>query len=291
MCSEPLNCLIGAGETEIDVDSPIEWIEGFDLLQKQATYVPLQSVRLDRSVNSRYWQSSDGLASGNNLGEAILHGLLERVERDSETLAKLERPATWARRCIDPAIFADPVVDALVGRIQEAGFVVRLFDIGSDIGIPCFAALLAPATSGIKEFRYIDVANGSGAHPVPARAAIRAITEAAQSRLTLISGARDDIAPDTYGSELPAHIVNDLLTKPNLHRPVLRPKHHPGGLLPTVLGQLTDAGIRSAISVHLNPENRDFAVAKILVPQLENPAGARKHRFGMRAVIKMLACT
>ncbi|ASR09552.1 hypothetical protein CHY08_00005 [Rhizobium leguminosarum bv. viciae] len=43
--------------------------------------------------------------------------------------------------------------------------------------------------------RLVEVTGGTGAHPSPVRAAIRAVTEAVQSRMTYISGARDDISP------------------------------------------------------------------------------------------------
>ncbi|MGO8078030.1 YcaO-like family protein, partial [Rhizobium leguminosarum] len=39
---------------------------------------------------------------------------------------------------------------------------------------------------------------GFGCHPDPVRAALRAITEAAQSRLTSIAGSRDDFSPRIY---------------------------------------------------------------------------------------------
>ncbi|MGO8389042.1 YcaO-like family protein, partial [Rhizobium johnstonii] len=46
--------------------------------------------------------------------------------------------------------------------------------------------------------RWSHVCGGCGCHPDPVRAALRAITEAAQSRLTAIAGSRDDFSPRIY---------------------------------------------------------------------------------------------
>jgi ribosomal protein S12 methylthiotransferase accessory factor len=47
-------------------------------------------------------------------------------------------------------------------------------------------------------FRPLFAAVGSGCHPVREIALLRALTEAAQSRLTAISGSRDDMPRDQY---------------------------------------------------------------------------------------------
>ena len=79
-------------------------------------------------------------------------------------------------------------------QIATCGLQLRLFDMTSDIAVPCYATTLADAgILNARQPRYHDVTIGHGAHPVARRAAIRAVTEAAQSRLTYISGARDDV--------------------------------------------------------------------------------------------------
>ena len=60
---------------------------------------------------SRYWQSSDGLASGNVLLEAVVHGLLERVERDADaSCGSFCSDADVLERCVDPAALEDEAV-------------------------------------------------------------------------------------------------------------------------------------------------------------------------------------
>jgi ribosomal protein S12 methylthiotransferase accessory factor len=73
-----------------------------------------------------------------------------------------------------------------VARIREAGMKLALWDVTWEVGIPtALVDLVAPDIP--------NVWRGSGCHPDPAVALSRALTEAAQSRLTYISGARDDL--------------------------------------------------------------------------------------------------
>ncbi|KXF75819.1 hypothetical protein ATN84_17825 [Paramesorhizobium deserti] len=292
MRAEPLICLTAAGHQDLGDGEETSWVQGRELISGGEVWVPLDAALLDRTVeNCRYWQSSDGLASGNTLDEAIFHGVLERIERDAETLWKVTSPTGRLACCIDPRSLADPVVDDLCARIEDAGLLIQLFDITSDIGIPCFVAIVGPrAAAGAAPCRFVDVAQGNGAHPHPVRAAIRAITEAAQSRLTFISGARDDIFPETFLRPLPEETRRLLEGEP---KPMdVKREAATGGLeqlLAHVLGRLQSAGITSAIALPLTRGEHPFAVCKIFIPELENPDGKRRRRFGPRAISRSLS--
>ncbi|WP_234709146.1 YcaO-like family protein [Rhizobium rhizogenes] len=289
--ADPLLPLVAKAQADIDDDEEIAWAEGYDLIAGRPAWLPFNAVTLDRTIRDpRFWQSSDGLASGNNLTEAILHGLLERIERDAEVLWEISEPKLRMAACIDPASFADPVLDGLVAKITSADLSLRLFDVTSDIGIPVIVALLGPAEiNQARRVRYLDVTIGSGAHPSPVRAAIRAVTEAAQSRLTFISGARDDIRPDNFSRELPEGIRRCFDAEPkSTARPDEDLPRSAEALLHLTVERLRQAGINSAIAVSLGDPLLPFAVAKLVVPQLENPAGDRKRRFGYRAISKTL---
>lgn len=283
--------LIAAGQADLQDDETIDWLRGFDLLDGATTWVPREAAILDRTiVGCRYWQSSDGLASGNTETEAILHGLLERIERDAETLWRMLPLSGKHRGCIDPGSFEDPVLDELAERIAAAGLDLRLFDMTSDVGIPCYAATLAE--TGIlsaRQPRYHDVTIGHGAHPVARRAAIRAVTEAAQSRLTYISGARDDVFPETFTRDLPEETRGLFAAAPQ-RRSLAAPDAPTGpkALLDDVMWRLETAGIRTVVVVPLMEGVAPFSVVKVIVPALENPDGLRKHRFGERALARAL---
>ncbi|MGY5809618.1 YcaO-like family protein [Rhizobium sp. LEGMi198b] len=289
--ADPLPSLIGRGQADIADDEEIAWVEGHDLITGRNAWIPFEAVTLDRTPRkSRFWQCSDGLASGNVLTEAILHGLLERIERDAKVLWDISEPALRMDTCIDPTSLADPVMDALIRKVEAADLTLKLFDVTSDVRIPAFAAFLGPVEiARAKHVRYLDVTMGSGAHPSSVRAAIRAVTEAAQSRLTFISGARDDIHPEDFTRELPDSIRRCFSAVP---KPAARPNevltHGAEALLHLTIDRLRQAGINSAIALSLGDASLPFAVAKLVVPQLENPAGDRKRRFGYRAISKTL---
>lgn len=288
LSSHPLNGLILAGQNILGDDEPFGWIKGHDIITECDTWVPHEAVRLDDTRRNRFWQSSDGLASGNNLAEATFHGLLERIERDAEILWQFASEEERRRNCVDVASFQDPIVDRLAFLVRDAGFRLQVFNRTSDIGIACFEAFLAPYSLPNAPLRYLDMTHGAGAHPNPVRAAIRAITEAAQSRLTHISGARDDINPEAFSRALPAHLQALLFIEP---QPIIVERGYGGTIADMqgiVISKLKKVGIDAAIVIDMNPDEPEFSVAKVLVPGLENPDGRRRQRIGSRAMKKIL---
>lgn len=282
-----LPSLIALGQPDLEPDESIEWIAGLDLFTGNEIFVPLDAARLDRTIaENRFWQTSDGLASGNVFEEAALHGLLERIERDAEVLWRIASFERRMTRCVVPGSLNDPVLNDLMDKIKQAELAVRVFDVTSDVGIPCFSALLAPSDIlTMKAPRFVDVTSGQGCHPSAMRAMIRAITEAAQSRLTYISGARDDVFPETFERPLPQAIQHCFRAIPE--PVVIKPADvsgDPQELLCQVLQQLKMAGISTAVAVRLSADDLPFSVVKVFVPDLENPDGERKRRFGPRAL-------
>ncbi|WP_132588086.1 YcaO-like family protein [Rhizobium sp. BK068] len=284
---DTLSCLIGHQEEDIRPDEQIDWARGRELLTDREIYVPFEAALLDRTRRNRFWMSSDGLASGNTQEEAILHGVLERIERDTYCLWQIGSEEDRLERCIDPLGFSDPVVDELVRKIEAAGLAVRLFDMTSDIAVPCFTAILGPAKRGKENIRFVEVTGGSGAHLSPLRAAIRAMTEAVQSRVTYISGARDDLSPKAFEWPVPAETLRALDAMPVARtRNVPSQRHGVRSRLAQVLDALRDRQITSVIALPLSDPRLPFHVVKIFAPNLENPEGARARRFGARAVAK-----
>jgi len=168
--------------------TPQDWILARGVSSGRTVPVPVDTVRLSIDPLTE-WQprglrvSSNGLASGNSADEATLHAVYEAVERD--ILRGLLDPA--CRTTIDTATVDDPVCRELIDRINGSGVFLEVFSVTSRLPVPCFAAFVwsedFPVLSG-----------GSGAHSSVGVAMSRAITEAVQSRLTAISGARDDLA-------------------------------------------------------------------------------------------------
>jgi len=282
--------LLMRGADEAGPDETDYWLEGFDLLKRKPVFVPRELVSLDFTSARRsfhYCQSTDGLASGNCLLEAVIHGLCERVERDATELWRFQRDAGVQERCVDPAVFADDGIDWLAERITAANFVLRLFNMTSDIGLPVFMATISPATQH-GTYLHFDLAAGYGCHLSPRVAAMRAITEAAQTRITNISGARDDFDPSEYHQRLAPDLSVYIHATPADHWRFEEPEPHLRANLETYLEPLRRRGITSVVAVPLGGEEYGMSVCRVLVNELESPAGTRKHRFGGRALNAML---
>lgn len=283
----PLVELLRVGASPPAPDEPIDWIEGFDLIEAAAVWVPLEAIQLcEGAAKARYWQSTDGLASGNVLWEAAFHGLCERIERDALTLWSFAGDAEVGRRCRDPGDYDDRELAALVAKIEAAGLRLRLFDISTDVAIPvCFATISPPLeASDPARWRHFDLQSGSGCHPDPARAAIRAVTEAAQSRLTAISGARDDFDPDDYRARIALDLRPLVSAEPSAGPRSADAWVEPADYIDHITSRLRAVGVASAVVVPIETGERGFAVAKTLVPDLETVPGARRFPLGARAL-------
>ena len=293
--AELLPDLIARGQNIPAPDEEVEWLAGYDIVQQQTAWLPLAALTIgqthDGRAPPRYWSSTDGLASGNLLIEAALHGVLERIERDAAALWRLRSPTYVARRCISPASLGDAALSALTSRVEQAGFELRLFDMTTDIGVPAFfcviAANMARSPHAWKRF---DLVSGSGCHPDPARAAVRALTEAAQSRATIISGARDDFLPSLYEAPLPPDLLAYVNAKASKAPPVPQTGKFdgPAKLLGWVAERLEACGLGRVIVAPLSNPSEDYAVVKVVIPGLEHPSGARRIAAGTRALRLML---
>ena len=287
----PLVELLRVGAEPPAADEPVDWIEGFDLIAAAPAWIPLEAARLGPdAAEARYWQSTDGLASGNTLWEAAFHGLCERIERDALMLWTLASDDEIERRRRDPLDLLDPMLAGLAAKIEAAGLDLRLFDISTDVAIPVwFATISPPPDSDLSRWRHFDLQSGSGCHPDPARAAIRAVTEAAQSRLTAISAARDDFDPGDYRAQLTLDLTTYVRTA--AARRTARPTSpiDPADYLPLMASRLTAAGVGSAVLAPLENGARGFAVVKAVVGDLETVPGARRFPLGRRALAAKFA--
>ncbi len=188
--------------SRFDPDFRTLWIEGLDLLgEGEAIWLPYEMVHTDYrlplpSGSGCFPLSSNGLASGNDWHEAVCHGLCEVIERDALTLWEQRPEAERATTRLDPASIDDPDCEALLGQLAAAGLAVGLWNITSDIEVPAFLCRILDRQ--VAPDHAIGTAAGSGCHPAREIALSRAITEAAQSRLTQIAGSRDDLSPNDY---------------------------------------------------------------------------------------------
>lgn len=290
---DSVDSLLSSGQQPLGDDEETAWVEAADLIHGESVWLPFDAIWFDRTVSRpRYWRSSDGLASGNTRDEARLHGLLERVERDALTLWSVAPGRTrFARRLRLDGVRKHDGVREMLDRIERAGLELALFDITTDLGIACVAALLKPKQAPHPHpLRHVDLTLGAGASLDPGVAAARAISEAVQSRMTFIGGARDDLVPEIFArpadqAHLQAFEVASSADCEDL--PGHEAKSSADGLS-LLIEQLRRCNIRKLYAVDLQPAWLPVNVVKVIAPELENPEGDRRQNLGSRAISRSL---
>ena len=165
----------------------LEWVMGYDMMNEVEVFVPANAVFHPydpQGANKLFRSNTNGLASGNTIEEAILHGLLEVIERDALSIAEYTRNPGKEIILTEN----DGLNYELKMKIEEAGIKVKVWLLDSDVEIPTVVVALDDTV--LKDPALLVM--GAGAHLSPEIAVTRAITEAAQSRVVQIHGARED---------------------------------------------------------------------------------------------------
>ncbi len=261
-----------------NVNRPEQWCLGWDILNQNEVAVPVQAVSMNYS---RFWyqdianlgsfeMGSNGLASGNHFLEALSSALYEAIERDAvschmEAFLQSNRMARVRLETIE-----SPTVLDLLAKFEAAQVVPILFDCTVDTEVPVYRAYLYdPSGRG-------PTSHGYGAHLDPEVAMARALMEAAQTRLIVISGARDDIYHQYYAT---------LRIKRNSSYEVLNLESNPATVdarvrksqatatfeedINIILEKLKRAGLNQVIVFDLSPPGWDISVVRVVVPELE----------------------
>jgi ribosomal protein S12 methylthiotransferase accessory factor len=259
-------------------DARILWVEARELMGGGDLFVPLELVTADYThptpAGSGFFQATtNGLASGNHWLEAVLHGLYEVVERDAIALWRAGGARAREARVVALDSIYGEVSAALLARYRAAEVAVRVWDVTSDILLPCFVAL-AVAPGGVNG---VEPELGSGCHADRDVALSRALSEAAQARLTRISGARDDFGPETFGDDAKSERLD--MAAQWMRSPARRAfQDAPGCAGPTLrhdldaaLARLDNVGLRQVAYVDLTRAEFGIPVARVIVPGLEGP--------------------
>jgi len=179
-------------------DYSLTWIKAKELITNQDCFLPSVLTSIDTTDHEEAYLffevSSNGIAAGNTETEALNHALMEVIERDS--LTKWQKISERARKKTQICLSSidSPVVRLLLGQLKKSHLLVKAWAIHSELGMPAFHCVIGDPNL----VRGLSYFTGTGAHVNKALALCSAITEAMQSRLTLITGTRDDVFPSFY---------------------------------------------------------------------------------------------
>ena len=171
----------------------LEWIEAEEIISESPILVPANAVfhpyipnrEIKPCAMAMFKGNTNGLASGNVIEEAVLHGIFEVVERDAWSIFELTKRN---KKQIDLDTIENDTVRELVEKFTSQGIKIKLMDITADLKIPTIVA--SADDTVLKDAALLTL--GVGTHLNPEIAAIRALSEVAQSRATQIHGTRED---------------------------------------------------------------------------------------------------
>lgn len=262
-------------------DTRIAWRSGIGLFDQAPVLVPAQAVHCPPSGSvplgpALFAWSSNGMGAHAERDAAILHALLEAIERDqlARSLPEGWTPSEVARRIVDRSLLAKaaPRTARWVERLAEAELSAWLFDLTprgrGRIGLSVGGAILVDQRRGP-----IPLTAGYACRLDWDKALLGALLEAAQSRLTDIHGAREDVASaDREDAETLAEWCERASRRGGrrveLARGVGARRLTGEGAIAKVLRGLAGAGFARAAVVDLEPPGFPVHVVKAIVPGL-----------------------
>ncbi|WP_407180716.1 YcaO-like family protein [Bradyrhizobium sp. STM 3562] len=289
--------LCGTGIPLLD-EAEIAWIEGYDLLGREPCCVPWEVVHTDYTLptshsGEHFLSGTNGLASGNHLAEAISAAICELVERDAVALWHAQDMRARSRCRVDVASITDEDCRGLLDLYERARISPRLWDVTSNLGMPAFICDIPAATDdpsgGLRRYR------GAGCHPNRTIALARALTEAAQTRLTYIAGIRDDLLDYTESARdrLGAALLDAASQAAEARAFTDVPSFDADDVTADLrweLDRLRAVGVERAVAVDLTRPDLGIPVVRMVIPGLEwdctHPRyvpGSRARRAGGRA--------
>ncbi|MBZ9569996.1 YcaO-related McrA-glycine thioamidation protein [Methanobrevibacter sp. TMH8] len=193
-------------DLDFEKENKLEWTSATDIFSEEEYYIPSNAIYHPYipKNNSKYVQNNsnsvkneddgataifkgntNGLASGNVLEEAVLHGTLEVIERDAWSIFELTKKN---KREIAIDTIENPLINSLLEKFKKESIDIKIMDLTADIDIPTIAATADDTI--LQDPALLTL--GVGTHLNPEIAVLRALTEVAQSRATQIHGTRED---------------------------------------------------------------------------------------------------
>jgi ribosomal protein S12 methylthiotransferase accessory factor len=277
----------------IVLDAPVSAVEAEHVLGGGQWLVPAELVFtpwFEAPERLLFGYSTTGLASGNTVLEASVHALAEAIERDISSFHHVQDRSLLVR----PESLPD-AAKRLGDMVRDAGLRLHVRWLPNPFDLPCLQAILIDPEADPP----LLMNAGYGCHTHAQIAAIRAICEAAQSRLSFIHGGRDDLTDwhRLLSSRDPIKLSEGL--KRTMARSACSEgmvdfediPDHSGSVRSlreawdVLVSALNREGIREICRVLFTPPMPGLCVVKLVVPGLEefdefsNRVGPRLARF------------
>jgi ribosomal protein S12 methylthiotransferase accessory factor len=261
------------------VGHPLLWAPASDVSSDGDAWVPFELVHACATAP---------LIAGSGCFVRSTHGLCEVVERDALALFAARSAEFRDAERLDLDTVADATCREALARFDRAEFSAFAWNVTSDVGIPAVHVLLADR-SREAALNPSPSALGSGCHPVAATALLRALTEAAQGRLGVIAGSRDDLTRTRYAA-MQSSLADERFRREAERAGLRNFRELPSfeadsveGDLAHVLARLAAVGCPRVLAVDLSGDDVPFVVVRVVVPGLEGPSNSPAYSPGRRA--------
>ncbi|AHK19009.1 hypothetical protein BF17_06530 [Yersinia similis] len=259
-------------------EEEINCVEATDIISGVKSLIPAElvfhPVNLEGQRSFYGGTTTNGLCSGNSRLEAVVHGVCEVLERDIKSFDSIYHSSALVDMTTEPE-----VISQLRKQIEDAGLMLALRKTVNAFQLPFYSAfVLEPDADSA-----ISVADGYGLHPVAEIAATRAVTEAAQSRLTHIHGGRDDIVKRIHfyqdHPELDEHSIvhnlRDKILSNDRMMPFFAASEHVSppdsmdALWQVIKTRMATQGLSHCFVYELSPPDFPFSVVRVVLPYAE----------------------
>lgn len=293
----PLERMQRCRASRIAEDRERSWVQGYCFSSGEAIHAPYELVGLDMRVDSpwdhhSFLMSTIGLAAGASLEQAALHGVCELIENDATTMVDLLGVRASRSRGIDCSRTAHSGLASAISLVEASGMKAGFFEVTGVIPVPVVACFIeSPFHSARKEA--VGIAAGFACRPFAADAALAALMEAVQSRLTKIAGSREDLSDASYRkgrSRLPEPGGESIPVDELAMTGADALRDDEPGMLRSIIRLLVSS--TAADKVYLFPlhqEDPGFTVVRALIPDLETVVPEGVVKLGNHALRRLLA--
>ncbi|MBZ9801078.1 YcaO-like family protein [Mesorhizobium sp. ES1-6] len=291
-----INSMYRGNSAFADDGRQLAWVKGFSAVTGNEILVPYELAGLDFRTNvgwdtRNFKMCSIGLAAAFSPAEAALHALLELIEYDATAPVDLFGLRPGFARPLTYCTGLHAGLDDAVTMVEKAGLKCFFVSVTSRAQMPVIGAFVRPDVAS-PDMLGGRVFAGFACRFSPEEAAFAALLEAVQSRLTQISGARDDIVPGQYvpAERLLSQMRGDAVSLDCIPRhPAADTSLTAGEKLRRVIETILKAGISDVFFVSLGGEDLGISVIRALSPSLQAHAGEGATRLGMHLFHGLLA--
>lgn len=269
---DPVSLILPSGSTLTDKTN-IDWVAAINARNDNEFLIPANAVYHPYKPDKGQFifkSNTNGLASGNVIEEAVFHGITEVVERDAWSIFEALRQPKLE---VNFENTENPLIRDITSKFKKAGVEVKLVDLTADVEITTMAAVSDDKV--LKDPALLTL--GVGTHLDPEVAALRALTEVAQSRATQIHGTREDTTRAVFmrkaGYErmkrINKHWFGESSGELDLSEIKNKAKKSFKEDIETSLKLLNKCGFDEVLYTDLTRPEIDIAVVRVVIPGME----------------------